>query len=298
MSRSVLTIVLAPTLFSFPARHHPLPIGANFTSSFQNPTGLHPTLEIKIPYKSLAPPPAPESSSCALLSYLTLPSGIFADKYQLSTSDILFLKSHNLLYLRSIAGETDLEAPDWVVPRWGSTLMLQLALPDVYSSGTDPAKLLRNMEGTWDITVPLHLRYLEPDESGRRSLQVPTPLVMWACTAEEGTKMAVNPFDRVNLGWDALLGTRSMFYQLTPATNEGQEGLVMSVDVPVLSMNTAEGMNLGRQMIEAWTIATVLMGFLWILYKLGVVDLLKVAASSLRQLRPAPKVEDKDKKKK
>src|SRR5207248_4360397 len=105
----------APTLFSFPSRHHLLPAAQAslqaYAVSFQSPTGLHPTMQISFPSSAdLAPPiTKPEESTCALHTYLTLPSAIFADKYQLSSTDELFRKSHHLQALRSINGETDLE---------------------------------------------------------------------------------------------------------------------------------------------------------------------------------------------
>jgi hypothetical protein len=75
----------SPTLFSFPSRHHLLPAGQSssqsYTVSFQSPTGLHPTMQISFPSReSLSPPGTkPEESACALHTYLTLPSTIFAD---------------------------------------------------------------------------------------------------------------------------------------------------------------------------------------------------------------------------
>ena len=86
-------------------------------------------MHISFPNASALVPPAstPPSTTCALHTYLTLPSPLFADKYQLSTSDPIFLGSHNLVSLRSISGETDLEAPDYLVEKWGSNLLLELA---------------------------------------------------------------------------------------------------------------------------------------------------------------------------
>ncbi|KAI4935588.1 uncharacterized protein J4E92_002879 [Alternaria infectoria] len=65
--------------------------------------------------------------SCKLHTHLTLPSYLFIDKYQFS--DTLFLADKNLKRLRSLAGATDLEAPDWVVPAWGSAALFELATP-------------------------------------------------------------------------------------------------------------------------------------------------------------------------
>ncbi|KAL2852952.1 PIG-X [Aspergillus pseudoustus] len=251
---------LKPTLFSFPSRHHPLPEDTVYSVSFSPPTGLHPTMTISMSREALKEPSGRPDAACALHAYLTLPSSVFGDKYQLSTSDELFLKSHNLVSLRAVAGETDLEAPDWFVPRWGSNWLLELASP----SGSDQS--LKD----WNVTIPLHLRYLNPSESGYRSVSVPWPAVFWACTAEDGTKMAMNPFDRVNLGWEGLFGPKSMFYQLHPSPNSEDALLVEELEVPVLTLKEADGLFQSR-VIELGTVAVLGLGFLWVLWKLGLV---------------------------
>jgi hypothetical protein len=213
-----------------------------------------------MPRASLKRPPAPPDATCALHTYLTLPSWIFGDKYQLSTTDPLFLSSHNLAALRAVAGETDLEAPDWFVSRWGSNWLLEIATP--LHPDTNPEE--------WNATIPLHLRYLPPSDSGYRSAAVPWPIVFWACTAEDGTKMGVNPFDRVNLGWEGLFGPRTMFYQLHPAPPEGKDRLVEELEVPVLRLREDGGFFRSRT-IELGTVVVVGLGLLWVLWKLGLV---------------------------
>ena len=176
---------------------------------------------------------------------------MFPDKYQLSSP--LFLASKNLRLVRSVSGETDLEAPDWAVERWGSAVLIELAPPDHELTATvDP----------WYADIPLHLRYLRPSESGFSSAEIPWPVVFWACTAEEGSKMSVNPFDRVNLGYDGLFGPKTMFYHLDPALNKHKntEGLVERLLVPVLT--TAS-----NTWIESGTVIVVVSGFLWVLWK-------------------------------
>ena len=253
-------------MFSFPSRHHPLPRDASYSVSFPPPTGLHPTLTLSLPRASLEHPPAPPDTTCALHTYLTLPSSIFGDKYQLSTTDPLFLQSHNLAALRAVFGETDLEAPDWAVDPWGSNWLFELATPD--ESETLPEEL--------NVTIPLHLRYLRPSESGYRTAEMPWPVVFWACTAEEGSKMGINPFDRVNLGWEGLFGPRTMFYQLHPSpspssSSSGGDGrLVEKLQVPVLPLNENEGIFRSRT-IELGTVAVIILGFGWVLWKLGLV---------------------------
>ncbi|KAJ5986488.1 hypothetical protein N7451_010853 [Penicillium sp. IBT 35674x] len=249
---------LKPTMFSFPSRHHALPQSASFMVSFAEPTGLHPTMSISIPRSSLSLPSAPDDTTCGLYTYLTLPSSVFADQYQIGTTDPLFLRSHNLAGLRAHAGETDLEAPDWVVKRWGSTWLIELATPvDQDLDGVvQPAN--------WTATIPLHLRYLHPSESGYRSTDVPWPVVFWACSAEdEKAGMGINPFDRKHLGYDSLFAPRTLFYQFRPQSDH----LVEKIDFPVLHLKDGEGLFKSRN-IELATCAVISLGFLWILWRL------------------------------
>lgn len=254
--------MIEPTLFSFPSRHHPLPDDAMYSVSFPHPTGLHPTMTLSLSPSSLNPPPAPADAACALHTYLTLPSLIFGDKYQLSTTDPLFLNSHHLAALRAVFGETDLEAPDWAVGPWGSNWLFELATPEGSEKGQEE----------WNVTIPLHLRYLRPSKSGYRTAEVPWPVVFWACTAEGGTKMGINPFDRVNLGWEGLFGPKTMFYQIHPSSGGGDTGsrLVAKIEVPVLQLNE-KGIFANTKTIELGTVIVILLGFGWVLWKLGVV---------------------------
>ncbi|MCJ1388379.1 protease B nonderepressible form [Xylographa bjoerkii] len=240
----------SPTLFSFPARHHKNSKTSlsQYEASFLSPTGLHPTLRLNFPSSSSKTP----SENCALHSYLTLPSTLFPDKYQLSSP--LFLASKNLRWVRSVSGETDLEAPDWAVERWGSAMLIELAPPDPESNA---------VHESWHADIPLHLRYLRPSKSGAASTDIPWPVVFWACTAEEGSKMSVNPFDRVNLGYDGLFGPKTMFYHLDPAFNRHNDtgSLVERLSVPVLAMDS-------NAWIESGTVIVVVLGCLWVLGKL------------------------------
>jgi hypothetical protein len=227
------------TLFSFPARHHPF--DSIFSTSFITPTGLHPKLQLKI---SSSTRPTDERS-CSLHAYLTLPRAIFADKYQLS--DALFLASQNLTTIHHITTPVDLEAPAYAMSIWGSSMLVELAPP---SSASDKS---------WTATIPLHLRYLPPanDPDGLSELEVPFPVVFWACVADEGSKFPINPFDKVNIGYDGLFGPKTMFYHLSP---EGGR-LTNTINVPVLDLNQS-------QYVEVGTASVVLIGFLWVMWRL------------------------------
>ncbi|TVY39528.1 Protein pbn1 [Lachnellula subtilissima] len=233
----------SPTLFSFPARHHPT--SQSFTSSFLLPSGLHPTLRLRI---SGSEKPV-DGAACALHAYLTLPKTVFADKYQFD--DALFLASKNLSAMHYISPGVDLEAPAYTVPLWGSSLLLELS---------PPAK--EDVE--WTAEVPLHLRYLAPSEGGMQETHIPAPVLFWACTAEEGRWIWV---------MRDFFGPRTMFYHLdpeseastipaggkdVPASGSGGRGkLVNILQVPVLdSQKTAY--------VELGTATVVLAGFAWV----------------------------------
>ncbi|KAI1302583.1 PIG-X [Xylaria venustula] len=237
----------SPVLFSFPARHKDA--GSAFSSAFLRPLGLHPTLQLKI---GSGKPPL-EDSSCSLHAYLTLPRAIFADKYQLG--DDVFLSSKNLTALRYISQPVDLEAPDYAMKLWGSTMLLELQPPST------------KVDKPWTAEIPLHLRYLSPTDGGYRSINVPSPAVFWACNTEEGTKFPSSPFDRANLGYDGLFGPRTLFWHVNPKS-EGNHGLNHPVQVPVLDLNKSGWVSTG-------TTAVVLLGFAYIVYKLASVYLRK-----------------------
>ena len=196
----------------------------------------------------------PPTDGCALHTYLTLPSALFLDKYQLSSPNLL--ASKNLRSVRFLAGETDLETPIWAVSRWGSALLLELAPPHS-TSGPRSTGTINETGNSWHADIPLHFRYLSPNQSGQASLSVAWPIVFWACPSDEGTKMKTNPFDRVDLGYDGLFGPRTMFYHLQPAS--GGKTLLEDIRVPVLGLQGSK-----MKWIETGTVVTVILGFLWV----------------------------------
>ncbi|KAF3482393.1 pbn1 [Arthroderma uncinatum] len=277
---------LTPTLFGFNSRHHP--IQSTYRTQFPSPTGLHPTLQISIPQSSLSPPSElPQDTTCSLYTYLSLPSTIFADKYQLSTKDPLFLQSHNLVSLHSIQGETDLEAPDWITHQWGSNLLLELATP---ASDAISDSALTNDE--WNITIPLHLRYLHPSPSGYRDIYIPWPVVFWACANEDEAaveKQKINPFDRVSLGWESSFPAQTTYHHLQPSPpssvpEDTDNLLVETITVPVLNM----GHDTQRMEIQVGTAMIIIGGFMWVLWKLG----LRVNAPGSAQDEPEESKKD------
>jgi hypothetical protein len=73
--------------------------------------------------------------------------------------------------------------------------------------------------------------------------------------------MSVNPFDRVNLGYDGLFGPKTMFYQLSPQPANSSGLLLETVDVPILDLDKARAVEIG-------TVVVVVLGFLWVCWKL------------------------------
>lgn len=85
--------------------------------------------------------------------------------------------------------------------------------------------------------------------------------------------MGLNPFDRTRLSWDDHFGPKTFFYQLYPSPEPVESAtLVENIQVPVLRIEQKSGFmaNQAKQ-IEFGTVSVVLVGFLWVLWKLGVV---------------------------
>lgn len=236
-----------PTRFSFPSRHHLAPTisGSTFLITFPSPSGLHPTLSIEFPPSMDPPEPA-----CALHTYLTLPSPLFVDKYQLSSPNLL--ASNNLRAVRALFGGTNLEAPDWMIKQWGSVVLLELAVPQ-------PAQ--GRSKTPWHADVPLHLRYLSPTAGGKLQVVVPWPVVFWACPAEQGRKMDANPFDRVNVGYDSLFSQRTIFHHFQPKPATKGAVLVEQLTIPVVELG-------GTRWVESGTIGVICLGAAWVVWKL------------------------------
>ncbi|KAL8838075.1 MAG: hypothetical protein Q9205_000368 [Flavoplaca limonia] len=235
------------TRFSFPSRHHPAS-GSSFLVTFPKPAGLHPTLRLTFPTQVSSP-----AQDCGLYTHLTLPLSFFVDKYQLSSPN--YLIANNLQGIRALSGETDLEAPEWVIRKWGSTMLLELV------HHTPHGARLESMESRWHVNIPLHLRYLPPREGGATSVNIPWPIVFWACPAEEGVDLNDNPFDRVNLGYEALFDPATTFYHFQPQPREGGGRLMERVQVPVMDLQESGW-------VESGTVGVIILGALWVTWEI------------------------------
>ncbi|PHH86944.1 hypothetical protein CDD83_9550 [Cordyceps sp. RAO-2017] len=230
----------SPALFAFPSRNRLS--DASFSSEFLSPTGLHPTLLLRL---STSKPPL-QDSDCVPYAFLTLPKTVFADRYQLE--DKLFLASKNLSAARYTTLPVDLEAPEYTTKTWGSSVLLELAPP---ADGEDHP---------WTVQVPLHLRYLRPAASAYAQVEVPFPAVFWACDETSEADFSTNPFDRLHLGYDGLFSRKTSFWHAEPKPVNGSR-LMSSVSVPVLEEEAATWIRLG-------TTTVVGLGFAWVVWKL------------------------------
>ncbi|KAL7913384.1 cytochrome P450 [Trichoderma velutinum] len=232
----------SPTLFAFAARHRAA--SGSFKSRFQLPTGLHPTLQLNL---STTAPPLDDDAECAPYAYFTFPKVIFADRYQLA--DELFLASKNLAAAKYVSEPVDLEAPAYTTKEWGSNVLLELAPPKDKAAAKN-----------WIVEVPLHLRYLKPSPTGKEVAGIPYPVVFWACNSEQDIGYAVNPFDRINLGYDGLFSPGTTFWHVSPRpAADGR--LINSISVPVVTEGASQWVGVG-------TAVVVGLGFLWVLMKL------------------------------
>ncbi|KAJ6264831.1 hypothetical protein Dda_0984 [Drechslerella dactyloides] len=207
-----------PTAFSFPVRHHSR---ANiFTADFQRPTGLHPKLEVTLALGGTSP-----GDECTLNAYFTVPQPFFVDPYQLE--DTSLMRSYGVSKIIAVEGETDLEAPAYEMKRWGATVVAELDTQDYFENRV---KSHLPME----FTLPLHLRYLEPDFSKtNQTATLPWPTVFWACPAELWRKMSTSPFERKMLGYEEYFPEETYFHHLTPKLiNKTQS--TSSLEVPIL----------------------------------------------------------------
>lgn len=96
-------------------------------------------------------------------------------------------------------------------------------------------------------------------------MSIPYPVVFYACKAmnDDLPPLSTNPFDRTNLGYDALFGERTIFYHVVPKPHSGPSSveLKLGLTIPVLDLNEAS-------YIEPITVLVILLGSLWICWKL------------------------------
>lgn len=237
-----------PSILAFAVQSRHRRTDASFSAKFLKPHGLHPTLQLEIS-SAAVPADYEDQGGCGLHAYLTLPRTVFADRYQLA--DELFMASKNLSSLRYASQPVDLEMPEYKNPPWGSTVLVELAPPDVSADADSP----------WTAEIPLHLRYRAPAEGGYSETRIPYPAVFWACQATEKAAFSGNPWDRASLGYDALFKPTTNFWHVEPRTGTEGDDLTVAAKVPVLAPEKAGW-------VEVGTAATILVGFAWVLFSL------------------------------
>lgn len=93
-------------------------------------------------------------------------------------------------------------------------------------------------------------------------VDIPYPVVFWACDSTADASFDTNPFDRRQLGYDALFNDKTVFWHVTPQPSQPGSGrLVSEIKVPVLKEDAATWIEIG-------TGAAVALGFLWVLWVL------------------------------
>ena len=127
--------------------------------------------------------------------------------------------------LKWLVGATDLEAPTWTVPEWGSAALFELdsdgLLPDTSSSAVRRSDVTEGFLQK-GIKIPTHLRYMPPTAGtgGYRHVTLPWPVIFWACQPDDESARSKNnkdkadtatpkknPFGRSWLGYDNIKAT-------------------------------------------------------------------------------------------
>lgn len=136
-------------------------------SSTLNPTkGFHTTSTTRFALRGS------RVHSCTLHLYLTLPTELFADPYELA--------HRHTSYAFERFGGGDLEAPVFAPAAGGpSALLLDVNVPE----GGDDKDQDQGDGNVFSIEVPLHARYGVPKKGGELidEVMLPPPVAFWAC---------------------------------------------------------------------------------------------------------------------
>lgn len=241
----------SPTRFAFTPKHRRA--DGFFASEILPHTGFHPVLQLKL---KLSIPPV-DSNNCILYAYLSLPKYIFGDRYQLL--DPLFLQANNISKLHFISGAAELEAPNYSLSNWGSSLLFQLA-PHTQSLEYKAAFL----QDIWAAEIPLHFRYLQPNTRGYEKIIVPQPIVFWACPLASNTSIRKNPFELSHIEYNGLFDQRTIFWHVDPIEimeSLNHTSLFHTITVPVAFISQTN-------LVGIVTIIIVFLGLIWITYNL------------------------------
>ncbi|GMM33855.1 hypothetical protein DASC09_011800 [Saccharomycopsis crataegensis] len=198
------TLVAQKTMFYVSPRHITLdPSGGHlvYSSKFQTPIGLHPQHQVTIAGNkqdsikrnttsgklALEPPMNPKMFDCELFSYYRLPNTLFLDRNE-------FTSDNGDVELVGVWGATDLEAPSYKTPEWGSDALLRVKVqprdPDQFDINGELQPLVNDDDDDDDddatlYSLKLHSRYQSVDTTPYYNGSIAKPDVFWACELSE-----------------------------------------------------------------------------------------------------------------
>ncbi|XP_054810095.1 uncharacterized protein LOC129311704 isoform X1 [Prosopis cineraria] len=132
--------------------------------------GSHRHLSTSIKFQTQPPNSVPEriSYSCQLVIIERLPSGVFADSFELQ-----HLVQHGVFRNVAVFGDTNLELPSFMSNRSAVEIHLDVD-PNIFHKSTDI-----------NLELPLHARYQPLNESGYSTVKFGSPDVLLHCSAKE-----------------------------------------------------------------------------------------------------------------
>lgn len=174
---------------------------SHITFRLSSPYGLHITTHTTLTLPFLTDP------SCTFHILFLLPPSVFVDKYELGQ------RHHDgSLPAFNVWGETDLELPVDVVDGRGSALMISLPSAGL-EIGTDGERHV-------ELEVPLHLRYMTPDDTDYVMATIPWPLGFSACAPATSVNVSIKP--------PSPIPTNSIITFLSPSS----PNTVLKIEIP------------------------------------------------------------------
>lgn len=212
----------------------------SFTSGFVKPVGLHPKHQLQ--FNSIKNPYSQFPGYCKLYASYNIPKSLFLDKYQLADLDRSTASAPATGKLIGVWGETDLEAPVWVVDGWGSE-----ALVEIYPHSADASM-------NFEFGLPMHSRYQDPQYNETLTNHtMPKPVVFWACLDAENRPTS----EFKSLGYESLFPDETIFYHIPVAESEVYD----EYQIPIAPIES-------YHVVHAVTITVILGGFLWLLFRI------------------------------
>lgn len=166
-----------------------------------------------------------QAESCSLHAIYALPKAYFFDIFELQAS---------MTDKWQLFGEGDLEAPLWKISGWGSLAMVDIPLRVPFG-----------------LNVPIHARYLPPNNGSRNEAVVIQPPKLFSRCPLPDAAFEDSPFDTPTF-LTSLLGEAEQFrFYNDVAANQ------FEAHIAVADANALKGVTVA-------TLATVLLGTVWI----------------------------------